>query len=254
MNNTEDKDTNQKIIDSKNKSEKNKKQNEIINESYNDYEMNSLNYQEALKIDKRSYSQYYFSLLKTNHILFFTFFQHKDYNSQMIKIYIFFYIFAINFIVNVMFYSDTLMHKIYIDDGLFDITYQIPQMLYSFLISSVLKFLLNFLGLYEKNIISIKLQGNKDEESKIIKIKIVLFFVVTYTILFFFWIYLGCFCAVYKNTQIHLLKESASSFVISFISPIFISLLPGIFRIISLNKIKGNRVWLFKLSQLLQLL
>ena len=39
--------------------------NNIINKiNYNDYELNNLSYKEALKIDKRTYFQYYFSLLK----------------------------------------------------------------------------------------------------------------------------------------------------------------------------------------------
>ena len=58
--------------------------------SYTDYEMNILEYKKALKIDKRTYIQYYLSLLKTNHLLFFTFFNNDDYNSKIIKIYIFF--------------------------------------------------------------------------------------------------------------------------------------------------------------------
>ena len=37
-----------------------------------------------------------------------------------------------------MFYSDNAMHKIYIDKGAFDFTYQLPQMIYSLLISSIL--------------------------------------------------------------------------------------------------------------------
>ena len=79
------------------------------------------------------------------------------------------------------------------------------------------------------------------------------FFIITYIFLAFIWIYLGCFCAVYKNTQIHLLLDVSSSFGLSFISPIFIYLLPGILRIPSL-KSKSNRSFCFKIGKLLQLL
>ena len=54
--------------------------------------MNSLNYEEAKALDNRTYFQYYLSLLRTNHILIFSFLYIKDYNSQIIKyIYILFY-------------------------------------------------------------------------------------------------------------------------------------------------------------------
>ena len=157
-----------------------------------------------------------------------------------------------------MFYSDETMHKIYIDEGSFDFTYQLPQMVYSLIISTILKSILNFLGLYERDIISFK--NDKDKEDKNgekvlfkIRCKIILFFIITYILLFFFWIYLGCFCAVYKNTQIHLLLDVLSSFGLSFITDIFINLLPGIFRIPSLKN-KASRSLMYKFSQLLQLL
>ena len=63
------------------------------NECYNDNELNSLNYDEARQKDKRAFTQYYISLLKMNHILIFSFFSIKDYNSQIIKIYIYFFYF-----------------------------------------------------------------------------------------------------------------------------------------------------------------
>ena len=66
---------------------------------FNDEEMNSLDYESAQKKDKRTYVQYYLSLLRTKHILILTFFNWRDYNSQTIKIYIFFYTFSINFLL-----------------------------------------------------------------------------------------------------------------------------------------------------------
>ncbi len=222
--------------------------------------MNSLNYEEAIKCDYRTYFQYFLSLLKTRHILFFSFFKVQDYNSQMIKIYIFFFTFAINYTVSAMFYSDSTMHKIYEDEGSFDFTYQLPQMLYSLIISSLLKILLTTLGLYGRNLIEIKNLKNKSKNESIIKVsmvislKMILFFTITYLLLFMFWIYLGCFCAVYKNTQIHLLIEVSSSFGFSFITSFILYLLPGIFRILSLKNRNNDRPCLYKFSKLLQML
>ena len=131
-------------------------------------------------------------------------------------------------------------------------------MIYSLLISSVLKSLLNILGLYEKNIIEIKKQKMKREnvrkEMFKIRLKILSFFIITYVLIFLFWIYLGCFCAVYKNTQIHLLSDVSSSFALSFVTPLIINLLPGIFRLSALNGGKRKRISLFKFSKLVQML
>ena len=226
------------------------------NKIINDNEINLLEYEQARRQDKRTYCQYYFSLLRTKHILIFSFFQFGDYNSQAIKIYIFFFTFSINYVVSSMFYSDDTMHKINVDKGSFDLTYQLPIMIYSFLISTIIEVVINNLGLYEDDILLFKNSKNKNLLAQkkvlfVIKCKIVLFYIITYILLFFFWVFLGCFCAVYKNTQIHLLIDVSSSFGLSFISPLFINLLPGIFRIPSLSG-KIKRPYLFKFSKFLE--
>ena len=65
---------------------------ELNNYKYNEYEMNNLIYEEALKLDKRTYFQYYFSLLKRKQLLIFTFYTSTDYNSRYIKLCLFFFI------------------------------------------------------------------------------------------------------------------------------------------------------------------
>ena len=161
-----------------------------------------------------------------------------------------------NYVISAMFYSDSTMNKIYVDDGSFDIAYQLPQMFYSFIISSVLGTLLNFLGLYEGDIAEFKKIEKKDKNQKKvlfnIKLKVILFFIIDYILIFFFWIYLGCFCAVYKNTQIHLLLDVTSSFIISFLTPFISNLLPCFLRILSLKDKKSKKYILFKFSNILQ--
>ena len=163
--------------------------------------------------------------------------------------------------VNALFFDDSTMHKIYEDGGSFNIIYQIPQIIYSSLISSVLNALLKSLSLSERNILEIKHQNYiKDLEKKSKSVtkclfyKFIFFFIINFAILIFFWIYLACFCAVYKNTQLYLIKDSIISFVLSLIYPLAIYLLPGIFRIPSLRASKKNKEILYKFSNILQML
>ena len=250
---------------SKEKRKKKRKSKEIFNENmkknneifgYNDYEINNLDYSEAIIYDNRTYFQYYISLIRAKHILIFTFFYNKDYNSKMIKIYIFFFNFLINYTINAMFYSNKIMHKIYIDKGAFNFIYQLPDIIYSSIINIALNAIIKKLGLYGNDIYEIKsleINGIKKKikkELKKIKFKIIIFFIITYIFLVFFWLYLGCFCAVYWNTQTHLLKEVLSSVTISMIIPFIIYIFPGIFRIPSL---KSKRPFLYKFSKIIQL-
>ena len=53
---------------------------------YTDEELNGFNYTLAKYYDTRTFCEFYISSIKTKHILIFTFFYNKDYNSQVIKI------------------------------------------------------------------------------------------------------------------------------------------------------------------------
>ena len=226
---------------------------------YNDEELNSLEYDLALKHDKRNYCQYYISLLKTKHSLIFTFFNNNDYNLKIIKIDLFLFNFSLFYVINALFFNDDTMHKIYINNGDFGFIGQLPQIIYSYLISSLFSFILEMLALTEEVIIQMKkivfnIQFNKRilDLSNKIKIKIFLYFIISTIFLIFFWYYLSMFCAIYPNTQIHLIKDTLLSFVVSFIEPLGLFLIPGLLRFLSLSKQNNNRGILYKLSQILQ--
>ena len=227
---------------------------------YNDIELNELTYKKALKFDKRSFSEYYFALLKMNHLLIFAFyFNTKDFNPQIIKTFLFFFFFAMHFSINALFFNDSTMHKIYIDEGSYNIIYQIPQIIYSSLISAFIDFLLKYLSLPERNIIKIKNEKSREKlDSKVksvknvLKFKFAIFFVITFFILSFFTCYITCFCGVYINTQIHLIKDSFISFGLSLLYPFGIYLIPCLLRIFSLRSKVMDKKCIYKLSQFLE--
>ena len=94
---------------------------------YTDDEINDLPYDLALLNDKRTYCQYYISLLKTQHSLLCALFNNNDYNSNIIKLDLFFIGFVLEYAVNALFYSDDTMHKIYESKGEFDLNTQITN-------------------------------------------------------------------------------------------------------------------------------
>ena len=240
----------------------NEKKEEIYNKTlkHSDSELNLLSYNEALQSDKRTYCQYTSSLIKTRHLLIFSFCNNNDYNSLLIKINLFLITFTINLAVNALFFNDSTMHKIYEDEGKFNFLYQIPQILYSTLISSLLIIIIKVFALSEKNIIKIKnskyeeLIKVKNKEVNSINCKFILFFIVIIIFTGFFWYYVGCFCGVYKNTQIHLINDTLISFFVSLLYPFVIYLIPGIFRIPSLKSKEKKEDFLYNLSKIIQLI
>ena len=255
-----EKNNSQKEIISKNYGNSQNKNEEIINISkFIDEEINELSYNEAIQYDKRVYCEYYFSLIKTKHSLFFALFNKDDYNSKIIKIDLFFIGFTIDYIVNALFYNDDTMHKIYKSKGEFDFEAQLPIIVYSTLISMVLNSPLNFLALSNDAIVNFKqdrskyniMNRAKNLKDKL-KTKFIIYFIISFLLLSFFWYYISMFCVIYSNTQKHLLKDTLISFVLSLIFPFAVYLFPGFFRILALSNNKNKRECLYNFSKFLQ--
>ena len=111
------------------------------------------------------------------------------------------------------------MHNVYESKCLFDISYQLPIIVYSSFISMFLGSLVQMLGLSNDAIIDFKQNEEiniiKEREKKLIKklkIKFVFYFILSYILLLFFWYYISMFDAVYRNTQFLLLEDTIIAF------------------------------------------
>ena len=245
----------QKDKDSENSSdEKNRK-------TLTEYEINTLTYELALIKDKRTYLQYYWSLLKQKHLILFTFLPVNDFNLSSLKISLFILSFSLYFTINGFFFNDDSMHKIYKDNGAFNIICQIPQIIYSTFVSSIINLLLKTLSLSQKNILEIKKKKNLQiaiKESKktkhCLQIKFIIFFILSFFLLLFFWYFISCFCGVYKNTQKILIKDTLISFGLSMLYPFGLNLLPGIFRIPSLRAKNKDKKCMYQASGIIALI
>ena len=168
--------------------------------SCNNEELNDLEYTFALKLDKRKYCEYYYSLLKSKHALIFTFCNETDYNSKIIKIDLLLFNTTLFFAVNTLFFNDDTMHKIYKNKGAFNIMGQLPLIIYSTLISMLFSIILKLLALTEGIILDLKkIIIRKEFNRRIegldnkIKIKFLLYFIISTIFLLFFGIIYQCF-------------------------------------------------------------
>ena len=224
---------------------------------YNDKELNQLNYKEAIKYDRRLYFGFYVSLLKCKHILIKIFVK-DDYNSRIIKIFLIFHNFSSNYAINCLFFSEKLLNKIFKDGGKWDIIYQIPQIIYSAFISYIFNWIVTFFALSQENILSLKhepklkiLKIKAKKTINILEIKFRIFFIISFILVFLYWYYVGCFCAVYKNTQFQLIKDTLISFFTSALISLGINLIPGLFRIPTLKKYSKGKAIIYNFSKLL---
>ena len=120
----------------------------------------------------------------------------------------------------------------------------------------VLDSLIKNLALSQNIIVELKKEKRKNcikekypKMLKVFRIKIICFFVCAFIILSSFWYYVTCFCGIYVNTQVHLIKDSLISSITSSIYQFGISLIPGLFRI---PAIRMKKPYLYKFSSFLE--
>ena len=228
----------------------------------NDSELNSLKYKLAIEFDKRTYFEFYWSLTKRKQLILFTFCVSNDYNLFVLKFSLLLISFSLYFSMNSFFFNDKTMHKVYKDNGKYDLNYKLPQLIYSVLLSTLIRAILRALCLSENNILKLKTRNKRKANEHIenskkvlsnIKIKFNIFFIFSTLLMIIFWYYISCFCAVFINTQIILIKDSILSFFLSNCYVFGLNLITGIFRIYSLRKGKDKKI-LYKFSQILAIL
>jgi len=233
-------------------------ENNQTDEIYNDYELFSFSYKKALIYDKRTFFEYYISLIRTKHPIIFSFIPMNDYNSILIKISLFLLFFAIAYTINALFFTEKKIHKIYENGGIYNYSFFLPEILCSFILSHLLYNILRAVSLSEKNIVDIKNNIQNDKKirqiRKLIEFKYIFFYVIGLIFLFFFWYYLSSFCAVFKNSQIYLIKNTLLSLSFSLIYPFFINILPCTFRLISLKDLNKNKECLYKSSKVIYII
>ena len=116
-----------------------------------DFELNDLEYSEAKIMDKRTFINIYWSILKREHKIIFTFFIWNDYNLYYIKFMRFFFLVCTDMAMNVIFFCDESMHKIYLNYGKYNFYQQITQTIYSVAVSQLIEvFILIFISIYFK--------------------------------------------------------------------------------------------------------
>ena len=237
------------------KQQKNKKKSDEKYE-YSNIELNEMEYLEAKQYDKRTFFQTYWPLLNRENLVLFTFFSCNDYNLMTVKLSRFFFMVCTDMAMNVFFFSDENMHKIYVSYGKWDFIQNITQSVYSLIISQILQVFICYLTLTDKLIYQIKKylfeKANRNIQIfnilRSIKIKLCIFYVFTFIFFLAYWYIITSFCAVYNNTQIIFFKDALSSFIGGILLPFPLYIFPALVRIISLKPKKRNLSCLYKFS------
>ena len=224
-------------------------------------EMKDLSYKDALKIDDRDKSDFYFSLLREKNKLISIFLNDVDYNIKTIKISLFIFNFTLSLTVNALFFDDEAIYQINQDSGYFNLSTRISRILYSVIISTVLTFLVELLAFTHNSIIKLRYyksikeaEKNLPKLIKRLKFKIILFFIIISVLDIIFFYYISAFCAIYSIIQFHMISNSLISFLLTNSYSIILSLITSIIRIFSLKKETKTRYILYMVSWVISLI
>ena len=234
--------------------EKEKQQKQLDN-----FELNNLEYEEASELDKRSFCKTYLSVLMREHLILFTFFSCNDYNIFYIKIERFFISVCTDMSMKGLFFINESMHRKYAENEDFTFIQKLPQLLFTLIVSHAIEVLLCFFSMTDTAFYEIKsLPKTKENQEKIVNIikcvknKLIGFYIFTILLFLFYWYFISAFCAVYQNTQIIFLRDSAISFLISCIDPFIIYAFTCLLRMISLSALCKKKLGcVYKLSDII---
>ena len=226
-------------------------------EEFEDYELNNMDYDAASQFDKRTCLRTYWSVLKREHYVIFTFISKYDHNLFYIKIERFFILICTEMTMNGMFFVHETMYKKKTGDTSF--AQRLPQIIFSILISHAMEIILCFLSMTDKHYYEIKAlpKVHKNDERvfdilKCIRRKLTGFFVFTFLVFLFHWYFISAFCAVYQNTQVIFLRDSGISILVSLVDPFFIYGITCLLRAISLSICCKKKLGcVYKLSDLI---
>ena len=210
----------------------------------NIYDMQDLDYEEAILTDKRGYLKMYWGFLVDTQIILGTFCTDNHLDLFVIKLSFFIFTFQISFFLNALFYTDEYISNAYHNDGVLDIISGLPKSIYSYIATLITTNLLRILSsskselirlIKEKQIYKIYLNLIHKKLEKLRK-KLIVYFILLFLLSLFFLYHVAAFCAVYKNSQKYWFLGCLESFgmdsLVSLIICIFLSLL----RFISIKK------------------
>ena len=227
---------------------------------YGPDELNELPLQKAIKHDDRTFCKYYWDILKFCHIILNVFLRYKDYNLFVVKLGLLLMTFPINLTFNIFFYTNKSIEINYIKsmDDISTVWDNISKAIFSSVLSSTLLIILKLLALTHKSVKALKKikdVGFAKKKSvgvlRCIKIRITIYFILSFGFLIIFGFYNLCFCAIFENTQKEVVKSTLSSWLISLSYPFIICFFTSTFRSLAF---KWNNQCLYVIKLLMQFL
>ena len=240
-----------------NKKEKKKNENIDFNE-YLKTDYDDLDFDSALKLDQRSFCEYYSDKLIEKQILVDTFYTKDNLRPRSIKILLFLLNLNLYFVVNGLFFSEEYISELYFsneEETFFSyFPRSIGRFFYATLVGVVIGFIIDCIFVDEKKVKRIFLREKENTMhlryeisliAKQINKRYIIFIVICFFISIISWYYLSCFNNVYPGVRNEWIKSSITIFLIMQILSIIFVLIETIIRSLSF-KCKSEKIYKLK--------
>jgi hypothetical protein len=181
-----------------------------------------MEYDEAIKLDKRTFCRYFLDSIEEKQSFAYTFIASDPINTRMIKFILFSLNINLYFVVNGLFFSEEFISELYhIDEEKENFFSFIPRtidkIIYTTIVAIFIGYLTDFFFLNEDKIKGI---FKREKDNKIIlkrsiallikeiQKRYISFIIMTFVIFLFSLYYILCFNYVYPKTQIEWIKSS----------------------------------------------
>ena len=207
------------------------------------FELNKLEFEEAIVNDNRTLFQMYINYLQKGHIIINTFITECYFELRTIKIMFFIFYLFLLFFLNAFLYTNNNVNKANSKKGKVDFIGYLPRSIYSCLICYVICIFLNLLTNNQRKYDEAIKKGNDSEKiteecKKILsnlKIKLLIFIIIVIVFEIFFFYYLTAFCAVYQNNNKLWIYSGFISLIIMCIVPFIFCLILAALRYMSIK-------------------
>ena len=209
---------------------------------YDDLELNELDFNEAEVYDHREFCQIFCYLLKERQIIVNTFCVKEKLKPFSIKLIIFIFMIACYLVINGFLFNEEYVKKIYRRKKkgfYFFIVDSFERIVYSSIVAGLINIIIGLMFKNDKNLRTV-LKKYKDNiiirNGQIVKIfrsirtLNIAFTIFNFIAMIMFWIYLYCFCGVYRNCQLDWIESCYLIVMIMNVLPILICLLLAALR------------------------
>ena len=217
-----------------------------------------MEYDDAIKNDKRTFCDFFIDRLKTKQMIADTFYHKDNIRPLSIKIILFLLNIDLYFAINGLFFSEEYIIELYhleTEDTFFSfLPRSVGRFFYTTMVSVIVGIIIDCIFIEEKKIKRILIREKEDIfqlkyeialASKSIKTRYNIFIILCFFISLLSWYYVSCFNNVYKGEKIEWIKSSITIIIIMQILSMLVVLLEAILRELSFE-CKSEKIYKFK--------